>query len=262
MLDYRGFLNENARTMPNYTLFIADLHLSPQAPQSLARFNALLDGPARSADALYILGDCFDAWLGDDDNAPLWQTIKKKLHQLTKAGTPTYFIRGNHDFLISRRFTRETGVVRLNDPHVMICYGRKTILTHGDKLCTQDKAYQRYRRVAFPLFRLIHRLVPLKLRRHIKKILEEKSHRYTSTTPRAIQDVTASAVDALLEKQGGSLLIHGHTHRPAVHTLAQGLRIVLGDWGHQAEVLRLNADGSYELCPLDQCLARVSPSHP
>jgi UDP-2,3-diacylglucosamine hydrolase len=231
------------------TLFIADLHLDPARPQITDLFERYLAGDdVRHADALYILGDLVEAWIGDDDDAELPARIATATRAVRDAGVPVYFMVGNRDFLLGPAFAARAGLTLLDDGTVHDIHGRRTLLMHGDVLCTDDVAYQAVRKqVRTPEWRAQILAMPLQARRAFAAKAREDSKAHTGNTMESIMDVNADAVAEAMRKAGVTRLIHGHTHRPAVHdfqlagTPAQ--RIVLGDWYEQGSVLRVDADG-------------------
>jgi len=230
------------------TLFISDLHLDPAAPEIGLQFRAFLAGEARDADALYILGDLVEAWLGDDDPSPAAREIVRELRGLTDAGVPCFVMRGNRDFLIGERFCRETGVTLLEDGTVVDVYGDRAMLMHGDALCTDDVSYQRLRRIVRnPLVRWIFRHLGLAQRQRLAGRLRAGSRQHVGATAPEIMDVNGTAVTDVFRASGVRTLIHGHTHRPAIHELeVDGIpvrRIVLGDWYTQGSVLEWTPAG-------------------
>ena len=233
------------------TWFIADLHLSPARPAITALFLQFLRQQAPNADALYILGDLFDAWIGDDDNSDFAQSIQAALAELTQQGVAVYFIAGNRDFLIGPSFAKRTGVTLLPEASVIDLYGCRTLIMHGDSLCTDDVSYQRFRRIIrHPwLTKLLLRL-PLAWRMRIANKLRANSATQKPLTDAQlkIMDVNQCAVEEAMQQHQVQWLIHGHTHRPNIHqvTLAnQALaqRIVLGDWYQQGSWLAVTAQG-------------------
>jgi UDP-2,3-diacylglucosamine hydrolase len=233
------------------TLLISDLHLDAANPAIARQFHDFLAGEARSADALYILGDLFEAWLGDDDPDPAARATVTALRSLVDAGVRCYVMHGNRDFLIGERFWRETGANLLPDGSVVQIYGDRMLLMHGDALCTDDASYQRLRRtVRNPIVRWIFRHMTLDQRRGLALRLRAGSREHIGMTAPEIMDVNATAVAAAFRSAGVRTLIHGHTHRPAVHELdvdgAPARRIVLGDWYTQGSVLECGP-GRFEL---------------
>lgn len=232
------------------TRFISDLHLSESRPDITGLFVQFLRSEARESDALYILGDLFDYWIGDDDNTPFHRHIMHELKSLTASGVHCYFIAGNRDFLIGERFAAETGVTILQEPFIADLYGVPTLLMHGDSLCTLDTGYQRFRRLIRnpTLLNLLTRL-PLSWRRRIAQRLRagSKSQKKLTAEDLARMDATESAVKEAFQEAQVERMIHGHTHKPQVHDheLANGkvaTRIVLGDWYEQGSILELTAD--------------------
>ncbi|HQR49199.1 MAG TPA: UDP-2,3-diacylglucosamine diphosphatase [Steroidobacteraceae bacterium] len=234
------------------TLFISDLHLDPGEPAITRQLLRLLDGEARRADALYILGDLFEVWLGDDDPDPAAREVVTALRRLTDAGVPCYVMHGNRDFLIGRRFCRETGAVLLDDSTVVDLHGERVLLMHGDTLCTDDTSYQRLRRIVRnPVVKWVFRRMSLDRRRALAQKMREGSRMHVGSTAPEIMDVNRDAVADAFRRTGVRTLIHGHTHRPAVHELVVDgspvRRIVLGDWHTQGSVLAWSADDHFEL---------------
>jgi UDP-2,3-diacylglucosamine hydrolase len=230
------------------TLFISDLHLAAGHPEIGDQFLSFLDGEARDAEALYILGDLFDAWLGDDDPNPYYHSMKRALRELADSGVPVFFMHGNRDFAVGYDFAAETGVTILDDPTVVQLYGEPVLLSHGDALCTDDVHYQQVRAMtrnpewlAMMLARSIEERIAFAL-----KAREESKARGDSLSDE-IMDVNQDAVIAILEEYKVNTLLHGHTHRPAIHELDLGdreaTRIVLGDWYEQGSVVRWDANG-------------------
>ena len=230
------------------TLLISDLHLDPSAPGIARQFVAFLRGEARAARALYILGDLFEAWVGDDDPDPAVRSIIAELRELHDAGVPTYFMHGNRDFLIGARFAAETGCTLLEDGIVVDLHGERVLLMHGDVLCTGDASYQRLRRILRnPLTLFLLRHLSLKSRRKLGGKLRAGSRMHVGATAAEIMDVTPTEIVASLRQARVSTLVHGHTHRPAIHSLEvdgqPARRIVLGDWYTQGSVLEWRDDG-------------------
>ena len=232
----------------NSTLLISDLHLDPSAPAIARQFIAFLRDEAREARALYILGDLFEAWLGDDDPDPSVREIVCELRALRDAGVPTYFLHGNRDFLVGERFARETGCTLLEDGTVVDLHGERVLLLHGDVLCTADTSYQRLRRILRnPLTLFVLRHLGLETRRRLGRRLRAGSQMHVGSTAAEIMDVTPDEVVGALRRAGVRTMVHGHTHRPAIHALEvdgqPARRIVLGDWYTQGSVLEWRDDG-------------------
>jgi UDP-2,3-diacylglucosamine hydrolase len=231
------------------TLFISDLHLDPVRPQITTLFeNYLASDEVRHADALYILGDLVEAWIGDDDDAELPRRIAEATRAVHDAGVPVYFMAGNRDFLLGEAFARRAGMTLLDDSTVHDIQGQRTLLMHGDLLCTDDVAYQAVRKqVRNPQWQAQILAMPLEARRAFAAQAREDSRKHTGSTMESIMDVNAATVAAVMRQAGVTRLIHGHTHRPAVHTFdldgKAAERIVLGDWYEQGSVLRVMVNG-------------------
>jgi UDP-2,3-diacylglucosamine hydrolase len=236
-------------------LFVSDLHLDGDSPRAAAQFLGFLESEARRCDALYILGDLFESWIGDDDGDAARARVCDALAALTASGVPCRILHGNRDFLLGRRFAARTGCELLCDPALIETGGKRVVISHGDALCTRDAAYQRFRR--FSRNRAIQGAwlaLPLGARRRIASWARHRSHEHTRRMAADIMDVTPDAVTRLLRDTGADLLIHGHTHRPGIHRLEVDgrprLRIVLGDWYEQGSALILNSDGSHQVLGL------------
>lgn len=229
------------------TLFIADLHLHPEEPAITAGFLRFLRGEARSADALYILGDLFEAWIGDDDPQPLHQQIAHEIRALVESGVPCYFIHGNRDFLLGKRFARESGMLLLPEEQRLELYGRPVLILHGDTLCTDDAGYQAFRaKVHQPWLQTLFLALPLFIRHRIAAKMRDGSKIANSDKSMEIMDVNPQAVVAAMEKHHLQWLIHGHTHRPAVHALTANdqpaFRVVLGAWHSEGSMVKVTTD--------------------
>jgi UDP-2,3-diacylglucosamine hydrolase len=230
------------------TLFISDLHLCATRPATHRLLYDFLAGPARQAQALYILGDLFEYWAGDDDLAdPFNREVCRHLARVTEAGVRLYFIAGNRDFLAGPGFAAATGATLLADPTLATIEGRATLLMHGDTLCTDDLAYQAYRRtVRDTAWQQAFLAKPLAERKVIIAGLRERSESAKRDKPAAIMDVNAEAVVRALRQHGYPLLIHGHTHRPARHEhVVDGRRCqrwVLPDWHDAGGALLVTAE--------------------
>ena len=236
------------------TLFASDLHLHRDRPASLAAFVRLVRGAARRADTLYLLGDVFDQWLGDDDTTPPHPEVEEELRRLCDAGTRIAFVAGNHDFLVGSDFAARTGVVLLDEVTVIDLEGRRTIIAHGDQLCTGDIDYQAFRTHARdPAVQREFLALALEERARMAARLRHRSRELTALKPDDIMDVTPNAVEALLREHRADDLIHGHTHRPATHHLTVAgrvcRRIVLADWYTSASALAVE-DGEYRSSPV------------
>lgn len=227
---------------PNSVLFISDLHLNPQDLAGLELFYQFLRGPAKQASALYVLGDLFDVWVGYDINEDFHQKIQQAFLELSQQGVALFFMNGNRDFLISRSFLKKCQCQKLPDPCVVSLHGKSVLLTHGDQLCTQDVAYQRYRKIVQnPFIKGLFISLPKHFRQKIAAKLRSRSQAYQKTQKMTILDVTSEAVLDWMSKKQVKQLIHGHVHRPKIHDLlihcAPAKRLVLGDWYHQGSVI-------------------------
>lgn len=221
------------------TLLISDLHLSGEQPALLAAFHRFVRERASRSEALYILGDLYEAWIGDDDPAPWVRETITTLSWLSKSGTALYFIHGNRDFAIGRRFAGETGCTLLGEAHRANLHGHEVLLLHGDTLCTGDIDYQRARRwIRNPILLGIMKRLPLKARQKVASLGRKQSVAAVRDKSGDIMDVEQATVCRTLREHGLDTMIHGHTHRPADHRFEwqehgathRGRRIVLGDW--------------------------------
>ncbi len=229
----------------SHTLFIADLHLCAEEPAITAGFLAFLQREARQAEALYILGDLFEAWIGDDDPNPLHAEVAAALRELKPLNIPCYFIHGNRDFLLGKRFAAASGMTILPEEQVLELYGKRILIMHGDTLCIDDEGYQRFRnKVHQPWLQKLFLLLPLFIRQRIAVKMRAGSRKANSSKDVAIMDVNAVAVQETMAHHQVPYLIHGHTHRPAVHQLIindqPAERIVLGAWHTQGSMIRVS----------------------
>ncbi|MBL4834054.1 MAG: UDP-2,3-diacylglucosamine diphosphatase [Pseudomonas sp.] len=245
-------------------LFISDLHLQPERPDITRAFLHCLESRAREADELYILGDFFEVWLGDDEQSPLATEVINSLAKLSAHGTRVYLMHGNRDFLLGKRFCRAAGCTLLPDPHIVQLNGERVLLMHGDSLCTDDLGYMRMRRMLRnPLSLFILRNLSLNQRRKIGRKLRNESREQTRQKPSDITDVNLGEVAETMRKHGVRRLIHGHTHRPAVHQLVisgePAQRIVLGDWDRAGWFLLVDENGyQLESFPLECPEGRIA----
>jgi UDP-2,3-diacylglucosamine hydrolase len=236
-------------------LLISDLHLEEQRPDITRAFLALLDGRARAAVSLYILGDFFEAWIGDDAMSPFQLSICKALRALSDSGTQVFLMHGNRDFMIGQAFCKAAGCTLLKDPSVVQLNGEPVLLMHGDSLCTRDEAYMRMRRyLRNPLTLWVLRHLPLGTRHKLARKLRNESRAQTRMKANDIVDVTPEEIPRIMKQYGVRTLIHGHTHRPAIHKLLVGndaaKRIVLGDWDRQGWALQVDEQG-FQLAAFD-----------
>ncbi|WP_318511361.1 UDP-2,3-diacylglucosamine diphosphatase [Photobacterium leiognathi] len=233
------------------TLFISDLHLSASRPDMTDCFLRFMTEDTASIDALYVLGDLFEMWIGDDEESPFLQQIKQAFKTLTDSGIPCYFVHGNRDFLIGKRFSQQTGVQLLPEHSVVDLYGKPTLILHGDTLCIEDEAYQRYRKKVHNKFiQWLFFRIPLSKRIQIGEKFRNNSSKNNQMKSQSIMDVTASEVIRVMREFHVDQMIHGHTHRPDIHSLTvddkPATRIVLGDWYEHGSVLVVTPDG-YQL---------------
>jgi UDP-2,3-diacylglucosamine hydrolase len=235
--------------MTQKTLFISDLHLDAAHPETMAIFRRLLTEADASVNAIYILGDLVESWIGDDDNDPFAVELKTLLRQTSDKGISLYFQHGNRDFLMGERFANETRCTLLPEEMKINLYGTPVLLMHGDTLCTEDVAYLRARRYAYSkTLRFLYLSLPLAIRKRIAAHFRKVSMTHTSQAEKRILDVTPSAVEAVMNKHQVYHLIHGHTHQPATHTLIlngkNATRYVLAAWHEQGHVLTWDENGA------------------
>ncbi len=229
-------------------LFISDLHLESARADGVEHFVDFVGREGPAADRLYILGDLFEAWIGDDDPDPGLRPVHAALRRLTRSGTPCHFMHGNRDFLIGERFAAETGCRLLGDYETIEVHGTTILLTHGDLLCTDDKRYMTLRgTVRDPAWQAEFLAKPLAERRTIADDLRQLSRTEIAAKPEDIMDVNQSSVEETMRRFGVSVLLHGHTHRPAVHEFeidgSRAVRIVLGAWHDSASIVRWDERG-------------------
>ncbi len=224
-------------------LFVSDLHLHASRPAVTDCFLRFLADTASQADALYILGDLFESWIGDDAPGQAGLQVGTALRSLADHGVSCSFIHGNRDFLISRNFAALSGLRLLPDETVIDLHGKRVLLMHGDTLCTDDLAYQRYRRIVhWPPTQALYLALPVSIRNRIEVQLRSRSMAAHGNKPAMLMDVNQQTVVEVMQRHEVSLLIHGHTHRPAIHQFENtqhkaATRIVLGDWYTQGSVL-------------------------
>ena len=237
---------------PAHTLFASDLHLDSEAPWAIDAFLAFLEGPARSAEALYLLGDLFEVWVGDDDDNPDNVRDCEGLARLTASDVAVYALHGNRDFLLGEEFARRTGVKLLPDPVLIDLYGTPTLLSHGDVFCTEDFSYQELRSIVRkPGWQQRFLALPLAARRDLASAARAGSKAHTQRTVPTIMDVNPEAVSRAMRATGARRLIHGHTHRPAVHPVVidgvSAERVVLAPWYEAASCVGVSAAGVREI---------------
>ncbi len=224
------------------TLFVSDVHLNSARAHIVSAFIEFLGQKARHADALYILGDLFDEWLGDDDDKPPHPEVCDALAALTATGLPVSVVHGNHDFLLGRKFVKRIGCTLLGDHTVIDVHGTPILVMHGDTLCTRDVEYQKFRKMTRNFF--VQKLfLSMSLEKRAQKAanIRHESKKDTALKSDQIMDVTQQAVEEVMDKHAVRHLIHGHTHRPAIHDFTlndrEATRIVLGDWYQQDSML-------------------------
>ena len=232
-------------------LFVSDVHLDGSAPQATEQFLAFLRTEAAGAEALYILGDLFEAWVGDDDQEPANTAVCQALRALTASGVACFALHGNRDFLLGTGFCERSGCRLLNDPVIAELDGERVLVTHGDALCTDDHAYQELRSVVRkPAWQRRFLALPRAHRELLANEIRAGSRRHISRTVPNIMDVNPDTVTQAFRAARARRMIHGHTHRPGVHELEvdgeRAQRIVLGAWYEQGSYLRYER-GSYEL---------------
>jgi UDP-2,3-diacylglucosamine hydrolase len=230
------------------TLFISDLHLDADRPAALERFRRFVEERALTAQALYVLGDLFEAWIGDDEDAPGYATVLDAFEHLRAAQVACFFMHGNRDFLVGPRFAATTGCTLLDEYHVVEIAGERVLLTHGDLLCTDDKPYMALRAtVRDSAWQQAFLAKSLGERREIARDLRERSKSETTSKTQDIMDVNEQTVAATMRRYGVTKLLHGHTHRPGIHRFEldgrNATRIVLGAWYEQGSVVSWDRDG-------------------
>ncbi|MGF1910380.1 UDP-2,3-diacylglucosamine diphosphatase [Vibrio kasasachensis] len=228
------------------TLFISDLHLSPNTPEINRCFEHFMRNEAINADALYVLGDLFDFWIGDDDKSEFATQIRTEFKRLTDSGVPCFFTKGNRDFLVGKRFAKQTGIELLGDETVIDLYGRKAVVLHGDTLCTEDTQYLAFRaKVNQPWLQWVFNRLPMSVKTPIVRKVQTDARDTKKSKSLMIMDVTQSEVEKVMRDHQVDLMIHGHTHRPDMHTFSVNsepmTRIVLGDWYEQGSILCFDA---------------------
>lgn len=237
-------MNSKSQSMQRPTLFIADLHLEQERSDITQAFLHFLSHEAERAQALYILGDFFEVWIGDDDRNDFYTEIITALRRATDAGLAIYFMPGNRDFLIGKKFAASSGVQLIKDPTVIKLGEEKILLMHGDSLCTLDRGHQFFRYLSQSyLIKNLFLMIPLILRKYIARLLRRKSSQRTKNLDSETMDVTAEAVTRVMKKYNVRKLIHGHTHQPATHHLLvnekPAQRVVLASWHDGASWLSL-----------------------
>lgn len=234
------------------TLFISDLHLEEERPEITRAFLNFLEQQARGVEALYILGDFFEAWIGDDEHTELQDEVANALAAVAQSGVQIYLMHGNRDFMIGEDYCRRSGAALLPDPTVIDLYGEPTLLMHGDSLCTRDTGYQKFRtNMRNPEWQQAFMKRPLHERQQVGRQIRQMSMAKNQGKQESIMDVTPEEVVAEMARHQVRSLIHGHTHRPAVHSLEvagePARRYVLGDWDKTLWYIRARPDQAPEL---------------
>ena len=230
------------------TLFISDLHIDATRPLIVAQFLEFLQSQAKDAAALYILGDLFESWVGDDAPDSAQSAAIAGLRTLTSSGVPCFVMHGNRDFLLGTEFCSQSGAQLLSDPLIITLYGEPVLVMHGDALCTDDRPYQRLRATVRDAdWQRRFLALSVEQRRALAGAAREGSRVHTAAIEYAIADVNTTSVALALQAAGATTLLHGHTHRPGFYPFAIDgrpcMRIVLGDWYTQGSVLRWDASG-------------------
>ena len=231
------------------TLFISDLHLQDRQPETADWLAAFLAGPAQSAEALYILGDLFEYWIGDDALSAVARELADTTAALAGAGVPVFFLHGNRDFLLGADYARRAGLTLLPEAHVVDLYGTPTLLLHGDSLCTDDHEYQAFRAQSRdPAWQAAVLALTVEERLAMARDARDSSREHQGMASMDIMDVNEEAVKAAFREHGVLRMIHGHTHRPAVHehdldSDGTACRIVLNDWYRAGSYLEVDAQG-------------------
>lgn len=227
--------------MNKKTLFISDLHLDERYPKITGRFLSFLEQLDDGVEALYILGDFFNVWVGDDDISPFNSKIQSALKKVSKR-LPIYFLPGNRDFLIGHRFLKAAGCILLKDPTLIHLYGVPTLLMHGDSLCIYDVKHQRFRRlIKNPLIKYLFLKCPLSFRKKIAQKLRHQSRQHLSCSTALLEEIPEFEVSRMMKKFGVHQMIHGHTHSHVIYSMDvegnKAQRIVLGDWEDSGSIL-------------------------
>jgi UDP-2,3-diacylglucosamine hydrolase len=260
-----------AATGHSKTLFISDLHLDADNPAITATLLDFLETGTADCDALYILGDLFEAWVGDDDDNALHRSVAEALHDLGSRGVAIYMLHGNRDFLLGREYAGRCGATLLEEPTVIDSHGKKVVLLHGDCLCTRDNEYMKFRQMVRSSRWRQEFLDKSLVERHmIAQQARQQSKEVNSNKASDIMDVTHQEVIKLLHELQVNTMVHGHTHRPAVHTIrlqepingsAEAQRLVLGSWDHKGWVLEVSDEGfnlrHFPLLSADQLTAKA-----
>ena len=232
----------------NKTYFISDLHLGDETEKinnAFFSFLEMLTHCPDKIDALYILGDFFEVWIGDDNKTALSEKVANKLAQLTSSGVDVFFTHGNRDFLVKKKFAKACGMTLLKEQTVIELYGTPTLLCHGDELCTDDVEYQKFRKKSRSWWwQTLMLSLPLSFRQKKAAAIQARSKESKMNKSLAIMDVNEQAVSDFYERFNVSQMIHGHTHRPDIHYYKNGaIRYVLGDWYSELWYIEASQDG-------------------
>ena len=230
------------------TIFISDIHISDDYPEIYQQFLDFIKNLDHNTNALYILGDLFEYWIGDDDPNPIFKKIQTELKDLSKINVSVFFMHGNRDFLVGDEFAEKSHIKILSDPSIIELYGEQILISHGDMCCVDDEEYQLFRKqTRDPRWQKMILGKPLEYRRNFAQIAREKSLEHTQLENEEIMDVNEDEVKKILDKFNLSTIIHGHTHRPFIHnTISNEVnyrRIVLGDWYEQGSILEWSESG-------------------
>lgn len=232
------------RKQNNSTLFISDIHLNQKTPEVTKSFITFVQTKACQSQALYILGDLFEYWLGDDVNDVLAETVATALTELSNSGTKIYYMHGNRDFLIGENYAKKSGFEILPDPTIHKIHNQRWILTHGDSLCTDDYEYQKIKKIIrTPEWQNDFLEKSVEQRIEFAEKARQKSQKHTLLADQKIMDVNPIAVKNMFNENNISYCIHGHTHRPAIHSHNSHIRAVLADWHLCANYLEINDHG-------------------
>ena len=230
------------------TLFVSDIHISDDYPEICKLFFDFINKIDTNVNALYILGDLFEYWLGDDDPNPIFKKTQNALKDLSKNNISVFFIHGNRDFLVGDKFAKKSHIKILSDPSVIELYGERILISHGDIFCVDDEEYQLFRKqTRDPKWQEMILKKPLGYRRDFAQMARMKSIEHTQLDNEDIMDVNENEIKKTFDQLNISTIIHGHTHRPFIHnTISNEVnyrRIVLGDWYDQGSILEWNESG-------------------
>lgn len=245
------------------TLFISDIHLICEREDITRHFLLLLENCNHQIDSLYILGDLFELWIGDDLKTPFISQITDSLMRVSQRGINIYLMRGNRDFLLGNQFATKAGATLLNDVEIVTIYQQKALLLHGDLLCTDDLNYQKSRRLMRNRFlQKLFLSLPLSIRERIANRIRKSSEQHMHGLPLYFMDVNQATFFDYMKKYDCELMIHGHTHQPNIHKVTYDnkllTRIVLSSWDHDPRILVWGNDGSKKLMTINELIAGES----